>query len=489
VIEAASRLLPKQAITEMARAALSGGDPDGAEQRLASWLQHNGADPLVLHYQALLLRVLDRRGDAITALNTALRISPRDPRLTHALAHVTLEAGLPASAVFQQALALAPDNEEAYLGLASARFAESQGVKGLAELDATILRNPLWLAGHRTRVQLATMLGQADRAFSVLNGALERQPKATALRQLRIDLQIEGEAFADALQSCEGADQSPAVMLAKATAQDELDLPQAAASFAALGKPGSAPHAVRLIRHLLRIGAPELAKSELEPWLGKPGSEAFWPYATLIWRLLNDPRADWLERQPGLVQIVDLADDQTGRTGLLETLRALHARSGRFLDQSVRLGTQTDGPLFARIDPEIVALRAGIVTAIEDYRAKLPAADSNHPLLSVPRDRAVRFAGSWSVRLTDQGHHTSHHHPQGWISSAFYVTLPDGLSGEEGHLVLGEAPPELRLGLPPIRVVAPKPGRLVLFPSYMWHATRPFGAGERVTVAFDVARP
>jgi hypothetical protein len=36
-------------------------------------------------------------------------------------------------------------------------------------------------------------------------------------------------------------------------------------------------------------------------------------------------------------------------------------------------------------------------------------------------------------------------------------------------------------------MVEPKPGRLVLFPSYMWHATRPFRAGERITVAFDIA--
>jgi len=43
--------------------------------------------------------------------------------------------------------------------------------------------------------------------------------------------------------------------------------------------------------------------------------------------------------------------------------------------------------------------------------------------------------------------------------------------------------------LPPIRTIEPKPGRLVLFPSTMWHGTRPFDAGERLTVAFDVKRP
>ena len=42
---------------------------------------------------------------------------------------------------------------------------------------------------------------------------------------------------------------------------------------------------------------------------------------------------------------------------------------------------------------------------------------------------------------------------------------------------------------PEARYVEPRPGRLVLFPSWMWHGTVPFGAGERLTVAFDVAPP
>jgi len=36
-------------------------------------------------------------------------------------------------------------------------------------------------------------------------------------------------------------------------------------------------------------------------------------------------------------------------------------------------------------------------------------------------------------------------------------------------------------------LIEPKPGRLALFPSWMWHGTRPFAEGERITVAFDVA--
>ena len=39
----------------------------------------------------------------------------------------------------------------------------------------------------------------------------------------------------------------------------------------------------------------------------------------------------------------------------------------------------------------------------------------------------------------------------------------------------------------PEYAVRPEPGRLVLFPSYLWHGTAPFETDEsRLTIAFDV---
>ena len=94
------------------------------------------------------------------------------------------------------------------------------------------------------------------------------------------------------------------------------------------------------------------------------------------------------------------------------------------------------------------------------------------------------------MRLTDAGFHVNHVHPAGWLSSALYIALPEAVAeGEQGWLKLGEPQAELGLGLAPFRTIEPKAGRLVLFPSTMWHGTIPFAAGERMTVAFDVARP
>jgi hypothetical protein len=80
-------------------------------------------------------------------------------------------------------------------------------------------------------------------------------------------------------------------------------------------------------------------------------------------------------------------------------------------------------------------------------------------------------------------------HPRGWISSACYVDLPDGMADAatpDGCLAFGE--PGIAT-LPPLRaqhMVRPAPGMLVLFPSYAWHGTVPFHGGQaRLTVAFD----
>ena len=145
-----------------------------------------------------------------------------------------------------------------------------------------------------------------------------------------------------------------------------------------------------------------------------------------------------------------------------------------------------------RAEPEIRRLRAAILDAVAGHVAQLPPADPRHPLLR-HRPERLRFAGAWSVRLTGSGggRHTNHIHPQGWISSAFYVAVPPEAergAAPAGWLTLGEAPHELGIDLPPLRQIEPRPGRLVLFPSLMWHGTVPFGAGERLTVAFDIAR-
>jgi hypothetical protein len=116
--------------------------------------------------------------------------------------------------------------------------------------------------------------------------------------------------------------------------------------------------------------------------------------------------------------------------------------------------------------------------------------DASHPFLS-RRTRDIRYNGSWSSRLGDCGFHVNHTHPRGWISSCYYVGVPEVTKDEsqrQGWIKFGESSFEHLLEKNPARrAVQPVPGRLVLFPSYMWHGTNPFHAPTtRTTIAFDV---
>jgi len=78
----------------------------------------------------------------------------------------------------------------------------------------------------------------------------------------------------------------------------------------------------------------------------------------------------------------------------------------------------------------------------------------------------------------------------GWISSCYYVAVPDAVKDEssrQGWIKFGEPSLDVALKNPIRRAIQPAPGRLVLFPSYMWHGTVPFrDKSARTTIAFDV---
>jgi hypothetical protein len=75
----------------------------------------------------------------------------------------------------------------------------------------------------------------------------------------------------------------------------------------------------------------------------------------------------------------------------------------------------------------------------------------------------------------------------GWLSTVLYVALPeDPGPAPAGALHLGAPPPELGVDLASYAVIPPRAGQLVVFPSFLWHGTYPFAAGERLNIAFDV---
>jgi tetratricopeptide (TPR) repeat protein len=166
-------------------------------------------------------------------------------------------------------------------------------------------------------------------------------------------------------------------------------------------------------------------------------------------------------------------------------LAGMHRGVRHPLEQSLRGGSQTERNL-PRDNPVIAAFFDMLDAPIREYIDGL-GADSTHPL-DRRRGNGYRISGSWSVRLLAGGFHIDHVHPRGWLSSAYYVDLPDVSDADSraGWLKFGEAPMRIP-GCGPEHFVRPAAGMLVLFPSYLWHGTVPFATGRpRLTAAFDV---
>ena len=485
-----------EGLAELAGKALEAGDEERVLPLIAQGAEQSNA-ALLWQWKALLERSLDKHEQALGSFEVAARLAPGDVGIAHGHARTAMEAGLDARQLYERASALAPKGAHSLVGLAAARAAMGEGDRAIADMQAALDRAPAWLYGHEQLAQLMATEGKASEATASIERALTRFPNAQPLWETLLNVQLRRGAYSS-LRDIVGRARAAGVSTPEFQIYEGIH----AAEFDEEAKPaalfGTFPEHVDKaleswrIRHLLRVGEPEAALPLIDRQLTGTPSAEIWAYTATAWRMAGDPRSEWLEQDPAFVNVIDLSDALPPIETLADTLRSLHMAKGEYLDQSVRGGTQTDGPLLSRIDPLIQHLRRAIVGAVEGYKAQLPPIDEKHPLLRHPRDRRVRFTGSWSVRLRSQGHHSNHVHPLGWISSALYVSLPERAREERedaGWFTLGAPDELLGINLPPWRKIEPKVAQLVLFPSWMWHGTVPFERGERLTVAFDVGVP
>jgi tetratricopeptide (TPR) repeat protein len=226
---------------------------------------------------------------------------------------------------------------------------------------------------------------------------------------------------------------------------------------------------------------------------------------TLAKRLLSGTDATCNQAPASHVRVVALppppgwTDMNEFNQALAEALRRLHSVDRQSpIDQSLRGGTQTFGDIFAHGHLLVDALQVRITEAVTAMVAQMSGAAADgvlDPYLGRrPSDpKSWHFSSSWSSRLVQGGFHVDHVHPHGWISSVYYVHVPDVVRDpvrRQGWLRFGV--PDFPLpGIEPgdlvQAMVQPVAGSLVLFPSMLWHGTTPFDEpSERITIAFDV---
>lgn len=428
--------------------------------------------------------------EAASSYDRCLALDAKHVRALHGRARVALNrAEGDALARFDQALAVLPSEADLWLGKAQARDAVGRTGDARVLVEQLVARMPHWVDALLVLAQLRANAGESntDAHFSE---ASRLAPEVPAIPAAHIRLLVSTANYEKAAEvAAEAAARFPAehhFALARASNVGMAGhLDDADCLFARL-EIQTADRWLQEGRHRLRRGDFKAAEDMLERASRVP-SLAHTAYALLgiLWRLTDDERADWLHGQEKLVQTIALpcADDLLPQ--VIPALHDLHDRSSFPVGQSLRGGTQTRHILFHRHEPVYQEVRKAIEEALEIYRGALPPFDSDHPLLR-HRDDAWNLAGSWSVRLRGGGdHHASHIHPQGMLSSALYLVVPE-TAGSQGHLEIGRPPPDLMLDLEPLKTIEPKPGYLALFPSTLFHGTTPFSGQSRMTVAFDV---
>ena len=150
-------------------------------------------------------------------------------------------------------------------------------------------------------------------------------------------------------------------------------------------------------------------------------------------------------------------------------------------------GFQTKEDLFQRDNPGIAALKPHIFSAVQDYANLLIRQE-----LSRPPQKVDFVLWGWAV-IYKAGHTQGLHvHPNANVSGVYYVTAPPVAldPGDAGKISFYDPRPRATMTQLPFQVtrqrIAPVPGDMYLFPSWLEHSVSAFqGEGTRICIAFN----
>jgi len=506
----AIRLKPNyaEAHLNLGLALAAAGDHAAAEKSCRDALRLQPNYLLAKQSLAAELNELRRPKEAEQILRQTLALGARDERQIAALEH-NLGLSLKMQRRYAEALRFfdsaqvrVPDMPAADYNRGNTLQQLGRHAEAIGSYRRAIARNPLDMVAHRDLNQLLYRLGDDNAFLKSYDEVAALYPDEGALPMQKGDfLFLKGndtaarEAFERAarlLPKSVMPHDGLALIFARSGQFDDAVREHEIA----VGMEPQNAHAWRnYAETLLRAGDAKGALSAAEKSLAiQPLNQSTLAIWGIALRLAGDPLEERINDYTELVRVYDIAppdgyaDIDSFNRDLNLYLDRLHGDTREAIDQTLRNGTQTFDNLIGTGHAPVELLRARIDTAIADYIAHL-AEDADHPLLK-RKNAQFEYAASWSARLHDCGFHTNHVHSKGWISSAYYVAVPDAVesaAAKEGWLKFGEPNFDCGLKDPIRRAVQPRSGLLVLFPSYMWHGTVPFRSQQaRTTIAFDV---
>ncbi len=457
-------------------------------------------DPKQLATEAHALKAAGRLEQAIALYRQIIVTAPASAVAEHNLAAALGDSGRwrEAEPHIRQAFAKGIDAPESWLVLARC-------LQSLARLDEAeqafkeaIRRQPSLYDAYRDLAQLRWMrTGDVAAALAHLENAILAAPADPRLLVVKAQvLEYADDAGASyellaALASTHPQDQYVATVTSQiaATIGDGATALAHAERAAALA-PSDAVMAITLITACLAMGQPERASSLVgELRRQAPDNQHAIALQATAWRLLGDPRyqalydydalvsASWLDAPNGWSNLDDYVAD------LRDGLRAAHGYRAHPFHQSVRHGSQASD-ILQHDHAAVRALPEALDGPIKRFIAAL--GQGGDPLRARNTGNYV-FQGMWSIRMGAGGFHIDHVHPKGWLSSACYVEVPRSGNGKEGWIKFGQPGVRTMPALEAEYFIEPAPGKLLLFPSYMWHGTVPFtDPSTRLSVAFDL---
>ncbi len=456
------------------------------------------------HLAGLLSADGERHAEAIESFDRAIALRPRFDAAFHSRGVAQAATGDQKSAMesFRAALSINPRRFDSAYALAGSLQSVGDHDAALKAYADAVALNPQSADVHHDMNELAWSSGRHDQLYRSYAIARRAAPGSAEV------LRLEGEALLHAQRPQEAGE-----LFARAAKMEprRADIADARARAAlAAGEMDSAlsfhraamelaPDSVDFRKHRaithLKGGQSAQALKVLEAAREQaPLDQEILGCFILALRQSGDERYAHFADPDRFVRVMELRAPKGFSSAadfnheLAAALTRLHDRKYHPMHQTLRGGTQTLGNLFDSSEPVVVEARHAIEEALRRYIGEF-GADADHPFLGRLTER-IRFQGSWSCLLQTGGYHTNHVHKEGWISSAYYVELPEVAPGEPeraGWLNFSRSCLELGEGDRVERSIEPQSGFLALFPSYLWHGTQPFsGGGRRMTIAFDV---
>lgn len=197
---------------------------------------------------------------------------------------------------------------------------------------------------------------------------------------------------------------------------------------------------------------------------------------------------DRLLKQSSILDAESYPDWETYAQALTQDILSHPSLEWERSTTATRGGGHT-GSLLENPTPVLQATERMIRREVDHYISSLPH-DTYPAFLSLtPRQYYINL---WAVVIEETGYQIPHLHSSGWLSGVFYLQVPSSIRADDarhaGWIEFGQPGYDLPYsGQYQLKKIFPEPGKLMLFPSYVFHRTIPtIGKDRRISVAFDI---